>query len=166
MISIQRPLAILLFTLVCMPTSFAAQEPNRSALETATQRWSTALNAQDVETLTTLMTDDVELLDATATTVTGREPVMKVLREAARRGQLVATSREITIVGEVAWRVVALTQTQSNGDVLARGQALEIWKRVQGQWKLHRQMAAGIVAPADALSRPSPVEPVMDRPRN
>jgi ketosteroid isomerase-like protein len=143
----------------------AAEDLDRVALEAAIQRWATAVNAQDVDALNAIMTDDVELLDNTVT-VTGRDAVIRVLREAATRGQLVATSREITIAHHFAWRVGGLTQIQKNGDVHARGQTVEIWKRVRGKWKLHRQMAAGIIAPADSLSRPSPNEPVLDRPRN
>ena len=82
------------------------------------------------------------------------------------RGKLVATSREITIANDVAWHVAAFTQTQKNGDVHARGQALEIWKREKGVWNLHRQMAAGLITPAELLTRPSLDEPVLDRPKN
>ena len=144
----------------------AAPESNRVELEAAIQRWMTAVNAQDVATLTSTMTEDVELLDANTTMVAGRDAAIRVLREAVTRGRLNATSREISIANDVAWHVVGLTQTQKNGDVHARGQALEIWKRVKGEWKLHRRMAAGVITPGDALTRPSTSEPVLDRPRN
>jgi ketosteroid isomerase-like protein len=146
--------------------ALAAPEPDRVALEAAVQRWMTAVNAQDVDRLTATMTEDVELLDANAATVTGRDAAIRALREVAARGKLVATSREVTIANDIAWRVVGLTQMQKNGDVHARGQALEIWKRVKGEWKLHRQMAAGVIAPADVLTRPPTGEPVLDQPRN
>jgi ketosteroid isomerase-like protein len=144
----------------------AAQDPERVALEAAMHRWTTAVNAQDAGTLAATMTEDVELFDGNAATVTGRNAAIGALREIATRGQLAATSREITIANDVAWHVVGFTQTQKNGDVHARGQALEIWKRVKGEWKLHRQMAAGVISPADLLSRPPTGEPVLDRPAN
>jgi ketosteroid isomerase-like protein len=150
--------ALLAATMAC------AADPERVALEAAIQRWTTAVNLQDVNALKAIMTEDVELLDGT--TVTGRDAVMRALRDVSTRGKLGATSREITIAHDVAWRVGELTQTQKNGDVHARGQTLEIWKQVKGKWKLHRLMAAGLIAPADSLSRPSPGEPVLDRPRN
>jgi len=143
----------------------AAQEPDRVALEAAIQGWVTAVNAQDEHTLTTTMTDDVELLDGN-TAVMGRGAAIRALREVATRGRLVPTSREITIANDIAWHVVAFTQTQKNGVVHARGEALEIWKRVKGEWKLHRQMAAGLLSPAVSLTRPSTNEPVLDRPGN
>jgi ketosteroid isomerase-like protein len=143
----------------------AAPGPEQVALEAAIQRWMTAVNAQDVNTLTRTMTEDVELLDD-AGTVTGRDAAIRALREVATRGQLVASTRELTIADDVAWRVIALTQTQKNGDVHSRGQALEIWKRVNGEWRLHRRMAAGVITPAISLTRPSTNEPVLDQPKN
>lgn len=150
--------------LACTRSS-AAQGPDRVALEAAIHRWTTAVNERDVGALNATMTGDVELLD-TMTTVTGREAAIRTLREVATRGRLVATTREITIANDVAWHVVGFTQTQKNGDVHARGQALEIWRRVKGAWQLHRQMAAGVITPTVLLTRPSENEPVLDRPKN
>jgi ketosteroid isomerase-like protein len=161
------PLAILLVSglLACTP-SVAEPALDRAALEAAIQRWITAVNAQDVAALTRTMTEDVELLDANAAPVAGRDAAIRALHEVATRGRLIATNREITIADDFAWRVAGLTQTQKNGDVYARGQALEIWKRVNGVWKLHRRMVAGIISPADLLTRPATKEPAIDRPVN
>ena len=159
------PWAVLLVSGLLACTNAPAANPERVALEAAIHRWAAAVNAQDAGTLTTTMTEDVELLDENVA-VTGREAVIRALREVAARGKLVATSREITLANDVAWHVVAFTQTQKNGDVHARGQALEIWKREKGEWKLHRQMAAGLITPAELLTRPSLDEPVLDRPAN
>jgi ketosteroid isomerase-like protein len=159
------PLSVLLVSgLLACTLALATQDSDRVALEASIHRWMTAVNAKDVDTLSRTMTEDVELLDNTAA-VTGRDAVIRALRELVTRGRLVATSREITIANDVAWQVVGLAQTQKNGDVLARGQALEIWKRVQGDWKLHRRMEAGVITPGDLLTRPSTSEPVLDRPR-
>jgi ketosteroid isomerase-like protein len=145
--------------------AFAAADPERVALEAAMHRWATAVNARDADALNATMTEDVQLMDET-TTVTGRDAAVRALRDVAARGPLVATSREITINKDVAWRVGGFTQSRKNGDVHALGQTVEIWMRTKGQWKLHRQMAPGLIAPKDLLSRPSPNEPVLDRPKN
>jgi len=157
------PWAVLLVSgLLACAKAPAAQDPDRVAFEAAIHRWVTAVNAQDVDTLTRTMTEDVELLDENVA-VTGRNAAIRALGEVLTRGQLVATSREITIANDVAWHVVGFAQIEKSGDVHARGQALEIWKRVKGEWKLHRQMAAGVISPAHSLTRPSPSEPVLDR---
>ena len=151
--------------LLACTMALAGTDPDRVALEAAIHRWTTAVNARDVATLTSTMTEDVELLDNTAT-VKGRDAAIRALREAATHGKLLATTREITIADDVAWRVVGLAQTQKDAVYHARGQALEIWKRVNGKWQLHRQMAAGLIAPEVSLTRPSTKEPVLDQPRH
>ena len=96
--------------------------------------------------------------------MTGREAAIRALREWVTRGKLLAMSREITIVDGVAWHVVGLMQSQKNGDVHARGQALEIWQRVNGEWKMRRRMTS-VVAPEISVTRPATNEPVLDQPK-
>jgi ketosteroid isomerase-like protein len=139
-----------------------AASDSRDALEAAIQHWTAAVNAQDATTLTRTMTEDVELTDDTAT-VTGRDAAVRALRELVARGKLITTTREITVANDVAWHVVGLAQAQKNGDVQARGQALEIWKHVNGEWRLHRRVATGTVAPEISPTRPAKDEPVLDR---
>jgi ketosteroid isomerase-like protein len=145
-------------------TMALAADSQRVALEATTRRWTTAVNTQDVDTLRRTMTEDVRLLDGQAT-VTGRDAAIRALREIVARGQVIVTNSELEIAGDVACRVVRLAQTQENGDVHARGQALEIWKRVKGEWKLHTQMAPQLISPAISLTRPSTSEPVLDQPQ-
>ena len=157
-------LAGLLASGLLASTMAPAADSERRALEAAFRRWLTAVNEQDVATQRVTMTDDVELFDANGT-VTGRDAAMRALREVATRGRLVATSHELVIAEDMAWHVVGLVQTQKNGDVQARGQALEIWKRVKGKWQLHRRMTAETIGPGVSLTRPSTKEPVLEGPR-
>jgi len=159
------PLAALLACGLLACTRVPAADSDRAALEAAIHRWVAAVNAQDVAALTSTMTEDVELTDETAT-VKGRDGAMKTLREVAAHGELVATSREIRVADDVAWHLVGLAQRRKNGDIDARGQALEIWLRVNGQWKLHRRVAAGVGTADSSLTRPLSKEPVLDRPGN
>ena len=54
---------LLISGLLACTMSLAATDPDRVALEAAIHQWMTAVNAQDVATLTRTMTEDVELLD-------------------------------------------------------------------------------------------------------
>lgn len=141
-----------------------AEDAERAALEVAAQRWVKAANAGDVATLTATMTEDVELIDDRST-VTGREAAIRALGEVLARGQVIATPRETTLASDIAWRLVGLVQSQKNGDVHARGQAMEIWKRVNHEWRLHRRVTAGATPPPVSVTRPSTSEPVLDRPK-
>ena len=156
-------LAGLLLSGLLACTIASAADSERTALEAAIHRWVAAVNAQDVAALTATMTEDVEL-SGNAATVTGRAAVIPALLDGTP-GKLVTKSREITIIDDVAWHIVGLAQTQKNGDIHARGQALEIWKCVKGEWRLHRRMASGDLIPGALPTRPSTNEPVLDRPR-
>src|SRR5262245_13024529 len=122
-----------------------ASDSDRDALAAAIHRWTAAVDAQDVVTLTATMTDDDELLDEVAV-VRGRAAAIRALIDTTH-GKLGAVTREITIANDVAWHEVGLAQTQKNGDVRGAGLALEIWKREKGEWKLHRRMTTGVVEP-------------------
>ena len=148
--------------LACTRTP-AAQGADQVALQTAIHRWMTAVNARDVATLTATMTEDVELSDNVAT-VRGREAAISALHDAVKDGPLGGVTFDITIANDVAWHEIGLTQDQKGGIVQGHGLALEIWKRVNGEWKLHRRMATG--APEVSLTRPSLNEPVLDSPKN
>jgi ketosteroid isomerase-like protein len=142
-----------------------AQDPQRLALEGAIQRWTKAVNAQDLATLKATMTEDIELSDGDST-VTGSDAAMSALRELVSRGKLVVATREITMAGDIGWHVAGLAQSRKSGVLLARGQVLEIWKRVNGEWRLHRRMATGTPVTDIPLTRPSPNEPVLDQPKS
>jgi ketosteroid isomerase-like protein len=156
------PLAGLLLSGLLACAMAPAADSELASAEAAMQQWTTAINAQDVVTLSATMTDDIELANDTGT-VSGRDAAVRALRNIAARGALVANTREITIVGDLAWRVVGFTQIQTGSVVHSRGHALEIWKRVDGEWRLHRQTWAGVGKPEESLTRPSTKEPVLDR---
>ena len=140
-----------------------SRDLDRQALETAIQRWEAAVDARDTGALSATMTEDVELAD-NIVTARGRKAAIEALRVMAADGPLGTVTRELTLVHDVAWRSVGLAQTSKNGDVQGRGLALEIWKRVNGEWKLHRRLATG--SPGVSLTRPSLKEPVLDRPKD
>lgn len=145
--------------LACAATP--AKDPARAALEASIARHEAAIAAGDVNALNATLTDDVELLDG-GSSVAGRgRAARKLLASGAYR--LRAASREIVIAGDLAWRIVGLTRSEKNGIVEARGQALEIWKRIAGEWRLHRRLVADANMPDIPLTRPPADQPVLDK---
>jgi ketosteroid isomerase-like protein len=155
-VSVARLLAIAAFAAVAVaPLTFATESSDREAIEAAAQAWAKAFNARDTNALLALATEDLVVLDANNAPMTGaraREAWKRAVGTAQR--PITNTSKEIVIAGEVAWRIAALGQ----------GQVLEIWKRVAGQWKIHRQMSSNVLTQPKLL--PPPSEPVLDRPAN
>lgn len=136
---------------------------DREALDATIHRWFAAVNAHDVAALKATMTEDVELSD-NLTTARGSDAAIRALGEMVVDGPLAGVTREITVANDIAWHSVGLAQTLKNGVVQGRGLALEIWIRVNGDWKLHRRMATG--TPETSLTRPATKEPVLDRPKD
>jgi ketosteroid isomerase-like protein len=137
------------------PLALATESSDRVAIEAAAQAWAKAFNARDPNALLAVATEDLIVLDANGPPMSGaraREAWKKAL--GASPGKIVSVSKEIVVAGDVAWRIAALGQ----------GQALEIWKRVGGEWKIHRQMSSNVLARSNLL--PVPTEPVLDRPTN
>jgi ketosteroid isomerase-like protein len=157
-----------LFILLGMcSAALADQTADQPAIEAAAQAWAKAYDARDTDALMALATDDVVLLDPSLPPASGRkaagEAWARALSNATR--QVTAATKEIVIVGDVAWRIGVFTDKLSNHDVAGRGQSLEIWKRVNGQWKLHRQMTSGLLSQAIQFG-PPPSGPILDAPRN
>jgi ketosteroid isomerase-like protein len=155
-VNVARLMAIAGLALIGVaPLALATESADRAAIEAAAQAWAKAFNARDPNALLALASEDLIVLDANNPPMTGaraREALKKAL--GAAQGQLTSTSKEIVITGDMAWRIAAFGQ----------GQALEIWRRVGGQWRLHRQMSANVLTQPKLL--PAPTEPVLDRPAN
>jgi ketosteroid isomerase-like protein len=158
-------LALLLLGIA--PLALADEAAERAALEAATQAWINAFNARDTDALVALATQDVVLMDpSVAAPVSGRDAARGAWAKAvtAAQGHVTTATKEAVIVGNIAWRIGALTHKLPNGDVVSRGQSLEIWQRVNGGWKIHRQMSSGVLAQLKPVPRRLPTEPILDTP--
>ena len=165
---IRRLLAATLLLLVGISSTAVANDAaDRIALEAAAQAWIKAFNAHDPGTLVALSTQDVVLMDpSVASPVSGREAARGAWGEAfaAFQGQVTTATKETVIVGDIAWRISAVAHKLPNGNVVSRGQSLEIWKRVKGEWKIHRQSSSSLLALPKLSPRPFLSEPVLDTP--
>ncbi len=162
-----RPVCLLLLVLLgTSPLVLADEAADRAAIEAATQAWFEAFNARDLDVLVAFSTDDVMLMDPLAASpVTGREAARASWTKAFatnKATELTTSTAEVVIAGDVAWRTGAVTQQRPKGNVVGRGQILEIWKRVNGTWKLHRQVSSRVL-PQPKVIRQLPSAPVLDR---
>jgi len=155
-----------------MPCAALADESaDRAALEAVAQAYVSALNARDADALADLSTPDIVLIDASVVrerssrSVSGRDAARQAWKQSltGKTGRITSTTKEITIAGDFAWRIGSVT-LELHGPVIASStESLEIWKRVSGEWKLHRLMSAGAFAGPPMFPRPSPSEPALDK---
>lgn len=159
--------ALLLVLSVAQPllADEAAEAADRVRLEATVRTWTKGFNKRDAEALVALTTDDVVLLDTNLAPVSG-QAAREALRQAVgvAKGELTNATKEVVISGEFAWRIGALSHKLPGGAGVNHGQSLEIWKRVHGGWRLHRQMSSSLLAAPKAIPRPPPSEPVLDAP--
>ena len=165
--SLLRLLIVPLLWFYLDPSEAAAADATAdgAAIEALAQSWAKAFNQHDAQAMLAIATEDVVLLDARMPAISGKRAARAALNQslASGSGRITSSTKEITVIGDIAWRVAAVAQRMRHGNVIARSQLLEIWKRDSGQWKLHRQMSSGILTRPNVLGRPRPSEPVLDR---
>ena len=160
-------IAILLLSIVFAPLALAEDPADLRTLEAATQAWVKAFNAHDTDALMKLATPDVALIEPSAAVPVNGPQAVRAAWEAASadmQGHVASVTREVSIAGDIAWRTAVVTNKLPNGEVAARGQSLEIWKRVNGEWRLHRQMSANILTLPRLRPGPPPSRPALDAP--
>ncbi len=119
-------------------------------------KWLAASKAGDVDTVLSLMTDDVVFL------VPGREPMNKQEFAALSRIRPGSTPphidghseiQEILVSGDVAfmWTKLSMVMTPPGGQPMERaGHTLSVLKRVDGKWLLARD--ANLLAPVSRVT--------------
>jgi uncharacterized protein (TIGR02246 family) len=148
------------------PVAVADEAADRAALAAASESWIAAINARDAGAMAALATEDVVLLNPDSSPVAGREKVRKAWEQsvAAAPAKITVTTKESVVAGDYAWTINAFTHELPNGVVASGGQSLQIWKRVDRRWKIHRETTPGVLAGARLRPGPPPNEPVLDRP--
>lgn len=168
--SSRRALALIASPLLAVLsfTACADDAADRAALDAATQAWVAAFNARDADAMAALTTEDMILLPPNAEPVRGRDAVREVWKQAVSTAKATASisTEETVIAGDIAYKLGSFTYTLPTGTVVGRGKFLEIWKRVDGKWKIHRDMFSGNApAPKPEITPMPPVqEPRLDAP--
>jgi ketosteroid isomerase-like protein len=96
----------------------------------------------DAAGLAALYTEDGQLLPPNAGFMTGKEAIQAFWQGAMDMGIKGAKLEigEVEDHGETAIEVSKFTLSGEEGQVLDEGKYIVIWKRVGGQWKLHRDI--------------------------
>lgn len=146
--------------------AWADEAAVRAALAAASESWNRALDARDAAAMAALATEDVVLLSPDSSPIAGRSSVREAWERALAGAatKVTAANKETEIAGDIAWRIDAYTHRLPNGAVVSAGQSLQVWKRVDGEWKIHRIMTPIALTGPALRPRPAPNEPVLDSP--
>jgi uncharacterized protein (TIGR02246 family) len=138
-----RPL-LMVFAVVLGSTMFvdARQGDARGAIEAANKQFVAAFAKGDAAALAAMYTPGAMALPPNGEIAKGREAIQKIWRGAIDGGikAVTLTTSEVESHGDTAHEVGNYEMKVDGGKVVDRGKYIVIWKREQGQWKLHRDI--------------------------
>jgi ketosteroid isomerase-like protein len=115
----------------------------REEINAANRRFMALFASDDIAGVAERYTEDAQLLVPHAEAIRGRAAIEAVFN--SRRGQghtLNFDSKELEGYADTAVEIGEYTRKQGDGQTIDRGKYLVIWKRIGGDWKIHRDMLA------------------------
>ena len=114
----------------------------QAAIEAADQLFVRTFNQGDAAGVASLYTKDARFMPPNADFISGREAIQAVFQAFMDSGVKAVELEclEVEGYGDTASEVGRYTLQSQDGQVLDKGKFLVIWKNVDGQWKLHRDM--------------------------
>jgi ketosteroid isomerase-like protein len=143
------------------PASNAAAdlEADREAVQRAGELWTNGYNARSADVVASVFTDDAWIMKPGADPITGRRAIQDDFFRTWEKDPLNVSSSvsELEIHGDVAWRIGRFEGRDSADTVVSRGAFIEIWRRTDGQWKIHRDIwTADLIVPTATSATAAP----------
>ena len=132
---------LILACAICLANSpLSAQKDVSAVISAANDRWEAAFNDSNAEALANLYTENGRLLPPNFQVIEGREGIEKFW------GQVVApgVTCELTTISAMAYGKTAIEE--GVGKIFAEGNVVDDvkyileWKKVDGEWQIHKDM--------------------------
>ena len=109
--------------------------------ETAAREWETARNAGDADALAELHTENAQVLPPGAPVIEGRAAIRTYFRNQFEQHAAPMTfdERDIIVFGNIAYRQGIYSMALDDGRT-EYGKFIQLWRKYDGVWKIHRQM--------------------------
>lgn len=119
----------------------AGAENLRPEIEKLVQAWQNAYNAGDAAAVTALYTTDAKLLVPGAEPGSGPKAIQKLIAaDIALGGKLTLTLVDVVGFGDYALETGKWVATSPDGKHLDHGPYLVLYKKVDGGWKMYRDI--------------------------
>jgi ketosteroid isomerase-like protein len=114
----------------------------RAAIEAGNKKFSDGAAKHDAALLVTAYTVDAEAFPPNSEMVKGRPALQKLWQSVLDSGVAAVDLKttEVEAFGALAYEVGAYTMKTKDGAVADRGKYCVVWKRVNGEWLLHRDI--------------------------
>lgn len=130
-------------TLVSFEASAADAATDQTApVASGATRWMTAFNDEDADELASLYAEDAVMLPPNAPALFGRDAIRASFREEFAAGGLKAEieALETVVDGDLAYVAGRYRVWTGDGTLVDRGKYVEIWRAVDGQWLISRDI--------------------------
>ena len=143
-------------TLIVGATLIGACTPTGQPLPAnPSQAWADALNKGDATAIAALYTDDALLMPPGTPLLRGKAAIEEQLAKEAGGGfKIEITSMETQSHGDVGHNLGTFTVRGADDVVVDTGKFIEIWKRVNGEWKLYADIYNSDIPPAPPVLAP------------
>ena len=135
-------LALLIALPLLLSLGSATAQPSdiRGVIEEGNQQWSMAFSTGDSAALAAMYTLNAQLFPMHREIVSGMEAIQQFWQGVIASGVQGATltTLEVDEQGETAYEVGQYELRGESNKVLDHGKYVVVWKRAQGQWRLHR----------------------------
>ena len=114
----------------------------RAAIEAANKKFVDGAAKHDAALIASAYTEDAEAFPANSDKVTGRPALQKLWQSVLDSGiaAIELNTTEVQADGNLAYEVGTYVMKTKVGTVADRGKYCVVWKRVTGQWLLHRDI--------------------------
>jgi len=113
-------------------------------------RWMELFNGRDAEALAAMYAEDAVMLPPNEPAIFGRDAIRAGFSETFASRDLKADieALEIVVDGDLAYVAGRYRMWTGDGTLVDRGKFLEIWRAVDGQWMIHRDIHNSSLPPA------------------
>ena len=119
-----------------------AQTDVRKAIEAQNRRFVAAVGKGDVSALGALYSDDAQALPPNGDIVKGRAAIQDMWKGVLASGVGGASleTADVESGGDLAYETGRFQMKGKDGKVLDRGKYVVVWKRIAGDWRIHRDI--------------------------
>jgi len=138
------------FTTAGIPGPKQDVPPVYKAIEAANEAFMAAFNAHDAAAVASFYTEDAKLMPPNSDILVGREAIQAFWQAVFNMGidSALLEIQEVDALGNTAIEVSHFTLYLADGTVADYGKYMIEWKRVGGQWFLHRDIFNSSQPPA------------------
>jgi uncharacterized protein (TIGR02246 family) len=135
------PLVVALIAVLVSYGTVARSDQPRESIESKNRDFAAAFMRGDAEAVAALYTEDGQLLPPGAAVVEGRSAIAAFWKGAIDAGmkELALETVEVESAGDLAYEVGTAKIVAGEGQV-TQDRYLVVWKRENGEWRLHRDI--------------------------